>query len=599
MITEGPISLPVNSRTLSRQTKFSVEESSTSPTNALASICQSLFWHVVALFRLTFALCIICLKPAARLCNALIDGFLHRLKSRLNQLPHWAKLLGTSLKLRIRARLPCLSKIVYSTLVLPAKLIQAVLHYNEPGRGQHDSHAMLGGGFPQELQIDTVVSIRLAGRPPTRTAHSDYTHDMLSMAHYSTAQAFTDVPTLEERSGPGHGSSNLLESPLSQKLLFDNSDEHQAETTTSEDSHRSEVQPDDQDHSAGLSVASFGLLETGEAMTDDASSDSIDPLEQPQGFPTIIEPLPNSDEPNHKFSREYSTIKRHNSVPVDFETLSVSTDIARAESFSPLQLSLPYTGSNGPIGGIPTFVFKPLYGANESHLESPREFSTRRDDSGPADDETLSISTDRAHAESFSPVQLSLPYINRKEPISGIPGLPSYSTQEGQEADQPPTCPSSATLTPPDDHPTSIQRSYSSSIAEDNKANITEWARISQSESSIRQPEFNNPFQEHDDTDYCASETTSCYDDPFTSATKTSARQRSGGDECDETCISCETCNRRHKRVRGSRIPRRTKTSEYVRRRSSSFASCQSVQTTVSAGTVVRRKLQKRKVKAC
>jgi hypothetical protein len=219
-------------------------------------------------------------------------------------------------------------------------------------------------------------------------------------------------------------------------------------------------------------------------------------------------------------------------------------------------------------------------------------------DSATPDAESSSISSDPAHAESFSPVQLSLPYTIRDEAVAGVQNLPTCPLRGSRKVEQLSRMPFPLAhgLKQQDDRPSTISH-LKSSRAKDPRPDIMKWAQKSRHNSNDSQPAFNDPFQENDDDDCCISETASCCDEPCTRRARLSPLQRSEGDDSHETCISCETCDRRHKRNRHSRIPRRVKPVEHAQRRSSSLTSYHSAQTTASAGTVVKRKVQKRKVR--
>ncbi len=530
LISEGTITVVVSSRNGSVQTSFCVQDPSAPPAHDLASVFRQLFQHAVALVRLTFALCVMSLKPAVSVCCFLSERLLRWLDSILANMPHSAQFLGTFFKSQIRNRWPRLWKLICCTVVLPVHLMQAIIDFDEATRSPPTTLTLRGNGIAWDGQIDNVVTIRLLRPSPLPTAQCDYRWYRADMGQRSIPTASDDIPTLEERSVRSSVSHKVLESsPPSDGFIRDLS---QSKVTPTEESPKPAMKDDDQSQSAAPDMLSYDLCGTSARAREVSYCSSVDPLQVPQECPNdTIRPMHRSDEVNLNHPRQDA----------------------------------------GACGA----------------------------DTIPADVETSSVSSDSAHAESFSPVSLPIPYTNRKDSLACVRILATCSPQEGHDIQQRSLVPFPApgSPTPPGVHRSANLDSNSSSAAKGASTNTTKWARKVQYTSSDLQLACNDPFHPRDDADFCASGTTSCYDEQYTPTPRSSTQQQSEADECNETCISCETCDRRHKRTRGSRIPRRVKTLDQLRRRSSSFASCHSAPSTGSASTVVRRRLQKRKVK--
>ncbi len=250
--------------------------------------------------------------------------------------------------------------------------------------------------------------------------------------------------------------------------------------------------------------------------------------------------------------------------------------------------------NNRPLQG--SKVARYLNSGPHHPFETPEAYSG---DAIPADCSASSVSSDPAHNESFSPEQFPLPSNVRNEPLFGSWAFTNSILQRSQATGLPPPSSPLAPISPEPrfDKPSTVLASLSSSSAQDESHQVTERAQNFQRLSGVQSACGDSPPQ-HDDAGYYPSETASCCDRPFMPMRKRSEQQQSESDECYETCISCETCDRRHNRApRRSKIPRRVKTLEHFRPRSSSFTSYHSAQSSGSANTVVRKKLQKRKVR--
>lgn len=530
--SERMIQQAVSRRHGSLQTTLCIQDPPASAAHDSASIFQQLFRHVSALVRLTFALCIIAMQPAARLCRSLHKSLFGWLDTQWDQAPHCAQRLGTSLKFQIRIRWPRVTKIIDRTLIFPARLIEAVIEFPQVTRGPHDTNALQESSYPLEAQIDTVVTIRLVRRSPISNFQYENTQDGLNIRQILAAAALDDIPTLEERSVAGCVGNRLLGSSPSPDHAHDTNSRPQSEVVPGEHSPMQEIKANVGCQISVPTSASPGISETSAPMQNNAYHSSINPLEPPQKFlKGAIRPTYNMDE---------AIINLHRNGPRIRSVDTVSADAA-----------------------------------------------------------TSSVSSDPAHDESFSPEQLPFPYTKRDEPPAGVRARSTCSSRAGQRAGQPSPMPSLASDTskPQFDRRPSLEESQSSDMAQDTSPNLTKWARRSWHNSTDSTSACNYRFHETDDVDYCASETTSSYEESCKPTTGASRPRRSEAGQCTETCTSCETCDRRHNRARHSRIPRRTKALEHFHPRSASFTSCYSAQSMGSAGTVVRRESPKRKIR--
>lgn len=532
----------VNPRNGSLWRDFCLQEPSASPTVDLASTSRQIFRHVVALVRLVFVLYIMSLKPAARLCRSLTVSFLRCLVSTTKHVPKGAQLLGSSLQSKIRGRWPGVWRLMDRIIILPLQLMQAIVDFPEANRHPTEADALQWDNFNYDIQMETVVTARLGRRPSTPTARHEYEQNQPSLLQISAPIALDDIPTLEERSVPSLVGNLMLESSPFSNCSHETGDRSQSKITPIHGSPTPEAKANDKCCIAGPATTSFELTEPNLPMHKDAYHNSVDPLQPPREFPK-------------------STIKR---VHVCLEQ---NTD-------------------------------SPWIDTRNSHT-----------DVTPARSETSSAASDPTHAESFSPVQFSLPYSNEKQPLTTVRTLSTWSPQTHHGIVQPPPVTSSpAASTPPppnDDHASTASESHSSSLAKHPNLNpsVTKWARRLRQPSSETQPAWTEPF--HPVDDYYVSETASCCGETCSRPTTTKKhcwqqQRASEADDCsNETCISCEACDRRHKRTNHySRIPRRVKTLEAFRGRSSSAGSCHSMAQTVGeVAAVGRRKLQKRKIK--
>jgi hypothetical protein len=547
------------------------------PPSDLSSIVQQLFRLFVALLKRIFELWVFSLKPAAKACVSLNQSFLRRLDRTLNKMPGYTQLIEATLKSQTRVRMPVVWVFVCRTVGLPAQLLRAIIDFKHETSGPAHALPVQGEGSLLELQIDTAVSFRLMRLPLTLNPNFDNTKTPTNITQASVPSSLSDVPTLEDRSVPGYTNDRLLDYSHFSNGVVDTDERSQPEAMAAVASPKLEMTADEQFRGGSPDLASFELHETRAPIAKGTFSGQVEPLEPPQAFPRVaIRPLHNSDRANLDYAPKDPKSKHYGQMPTEAKISSTSSETA------------------------PRVAHRPLRDQDKTNLDyAPGDHESKYSGSVPTQSRNSSATTESAHAESFSPVQLSLPYLNRNEPLSGLHTLSTSLSGNGNDFQQPSQTPSPTEYspTPSTDQPQVSQESLSPATEEDTILTVRKWARQSQSNPPTSKPTFSNPFHETDEADYCASETASCCDDPFTTSTRAARQQRrSETSECNEACISCETCDRRHKRVRGSRIPRRTKTLDQLPQRASSFTGCPSEQMT--GGTVVvRRKLQKRKVK--
>jgi hypothetical protein len=539
LIVEDRVTVAVSSRNGSLQATVSTQDLPDPPASSaadLASISRLLFWHINGLLQVILALCVMsfttAVTPIVRVCRSLKELFFQWFDSTLENVPHPARLLGTFLKSQVRSRWPCLQRVVYRTIVSPAKLVQAITDFQAPIFGLPDPNVMRGSTVSLHDHINDSVAIRLIKRPsiPSADYHSTQSRRRTSQTPAPTVR--DDLHIFDERSVSSYVSDGLREKSSRSERSRNTLDRCQGETTPPEQ----QVKFSDQCHTNESHAARLDLCEIGAGTPKDAEKSSPNPLQPPRQFsenPSRL--LDNFDETTLDHRQEVSGTQNCNSVLADGEVSPISSDFAHAESFSPEQLHFPHTNETKR----PT----------ESAI-----FSTLSSQEGHQGGQLLQ----------------TLPL---------TPAIPE--PHDNQTTASPDTHPASVTrYTPPPDLKSSEHQQ------------TTE--RFQDKFSSLHLA-CDGAFIQNDDTDYYASETTSCCGEPYARTARTSGHQQPEADACDETCFSCETCDRRHKRARRSRIPRTVKTFEHYRPRSSSFTSCYSARTAGSASTVGRKRLQKRK----
>jgi hypothetical protein len=452
----------------------------------------------------------------------------------LDNMQQRARWFRVVLNSQVRTRWPKLWRTMSRIILLPLQIVHAIITCQEATCRPPVETAVETNPIRFDDHFDSVVTIKFMKRYPGSTTEHKYLEKPLSIPPSLPLGHLDDLPTLEGRSTPTSKGNRLLDSRPYSGNPFESTEHFQRGNIAPEDSPQQEMQPFGPCESRGSATPRLPPCDGTARMTEDVQQSSVDQVQSPEAC------------------------------------------------------------SDGNISPIQKSKTAQFCNVGSHHLPATPE--NCKDDAATADCNRSSISSDPAHDESFSPEQFPLPDINRKEPLFGSWTITNSSSQRGHEVELP--SPSSTSPEPRLDRPSTVLGSVSSSSAQGETQLVTERPQNFQRLSGVQSACGGSPLQ-HDDTEYCPSETTSCCERPYMPTRRISGQQRFEADECYETCISCQTCDRRHNRApRSSKIPRRVKTFEHSHRRSSSFTSYHSAQSAGSASTVVKRKLQKRKVKA-
>jgi hypothetical protein len=283
----------------------------------------------------------------------------------------------------------------------------------------------------------------------------------------------------------------------------------------------------------------------------------------------------------------------HNSIVSELSNkgFSIATRVR-----SPWRIELPQSSARGTSKTTSGPAGSPVQSDHQAHQKDSC-VRTRESEMVPPSARKSSLSSDILHAESFSPERLIPSFHFSEEGLTQLKSLLASSPQTNNleysptavcpdplHGEQSPDVDAYYTDKPPQTAPVRTERPHS---------------------TQHRPPALRSPLpsksSQHYETDYCPSDTTSFNDHPSPTSSGPHHQRNPSEDQYAESCVSCETCDRRHQRAcRSSRIPRRVKTFEHCRPRTGSLGSCYSGKSAASVGTggtVVRRKLGKRKVK--
>jgi hypothetical protein len=570
------------------------------------------------------------LNPVIRLCCYWFESFLRLLDNILDSVPRWALLLGRSLKSNIRSRWPIIWKLIDRTIVLPIQVMQAITDFQEDIQHPHNQNRIEGSSINLEGQIDNVVTIRLRRRSSPSVIRYEYAENTLGMRYMSAPITLDDVPRLGGHSIPthdnvprlgGHSIPNHDNVPRSGGHSIRTLDSvprlggHSIPTLdnvprsggqsipTLDDVPRSGGQSiptlDDVPRSWGHSIPTLDdVPRLGGHSVPTSSNDRLHESLVSSNDHDDSSTAPERAAPPRRYSTKHEIMDGNQFQKAGSDATSFKVDKPQ----TPMQNDDFHNslGSHQPFEESPYQVPTQVHSPEETkfgHL--CEDHGAEHTNAGTADAETPFISSDPTSDESFSPVALPIPPTYSQRCLASLPAHFKCSPQEQQRGEQFSSTPlATDTPTPANDHSSTMP----GGITQGSDPNSTKWSPESQNNPSDIHPAWTNSFHAHPSRNSIASETTSSSDGSYPLPPRRSTQRLSEGDECTQTCISCEVCDRRHKRTHQSRIPRRVITPDHCDARSNSVTSCYSGKSMGSArtgtmGTIKRKKGPKRKVK--
>lgn len=544
------ITITVRSRNGGLQTTFCIEEPDAASVHELASICRQLFGHVAAVVRLILTLWVVPLKSTVAICRSLGKSFLGWLEGVLYNAPHQAQLLGNSVNSYISHRWPRLWGFMSRNTAPLFKVMQALMDYRNTMRKPTNTPAVRGSRDSMEDHYEDVILVRLKRRPSIPSPQIACTQNRRHWTQTLTSSALEDLPSLEELSMPDSMPIAALGSSSLAAQLHDANNHHQIETVPPERPSEHDASTSTICQRAEPSVAVFELSENSSPMINGTEESSIRNIAPPQGFPVpSIKSIQNPGDANLARSLDGTTAYNPDiTIPLG-STSPVSSDPAGDETLSPVQLPLSHVSGNETqtrVSGESTNLWREGY---ENQRPPLRPITVRSISNPPINDRSTFPSSQ------YSPSTI----------------LRSWSSR-------------STTLS-----------SCSPSLAKDASMKVTQTQQQSKRNSLDFHPGRSSTCYPNNEADYRGTRAASSCGEPHTSTRMLSRNQFAEADECRETCVSCATCDRRHKRIhRSSKIPRRIKTFEQFRARSRSRSRSRSP---VSPRTIgpVGKKLQKKK----
>lgn len=614
LFLERTITVAVDPRNSTVQTTLRTQDL---PRPEPESMSRQLLRYISILTRLALILLLLPSKPVVRLCRTLKGWCLCWLKCALASVPHYIRSLDLSWRTQVRTRCPILCRAIDRIIQLPGQIMQAIMNLQEATRRDPRHEKIENNHISLNTSINGVVTIELVERYSMSIAGYEFREGRFGISQSLPWGDPDDVPTLETPRMPQSIGENML-SPSSYRLQHtrDNScsSSHPQHTIGSgSSSHRL---PDAGDNS-NIFLRQQGTGDntpTSYRRHDDGDNNPSSYREEtdnihstpyrPQDFggcyqqrDSLLEDLPmeNLNAINNSPGPSFSTPQ-----PISCEGGAPTIRAVSSERHDQVK----------PADDFPNGTIRPISKPYRAQLHphstaySPEPSETYNDYSGPPDAEISSDFSPFGRDESFSPEQFPFPDVDQEDSLLGLWTRPTSSLQEEREAERtstPAPIPVPANTKAKARRPSGSPGSLSHSSAQDTIRIARKRSQSLEGVATDVHFPYEDAFPPQVYPDYCPSETRSCCDEePYVprSRIKRHHQSETETETCAEPCISCETCDRRHRRVaRRSRIPRRTKPQEGFRPRSSSFNSYHPAQSTVPATTVVRKKLLKRQVK--
>jgi hypothetical protein len=528
LISNHGITLVISSRHEGPRTTTALPELPAPQVPAFGTTCRELFHHLAALARTIFTLYVLPLVLLIRACLSLNKILLQSPRNTLLDLPNWGRGLRSFVNSQICSRSFTPEEFIDLVIFFPIRVTHAILEFLEAKTRFLITSTSPGSVASSGKYVGDSIAIRLIECSYLPSVEYDNVQHECRIPQTLDSATLDDIPSLEQHYIASPASNSLEQYPSAYMNRFRDSPGYPIDALPTINLPALTDQAKDEVQVTGLNERALEGRELGGPIIIDSDQSSTDLLQSPQ-------------EP-------------------------------------------------------PKSTTWPVHSSKESRLDRSEERRRQGHPGAPARrSHASSITSDPAKAESFSPIQFT-PRTSRIYSWEGMRYLSSYSTGS-RDADQPPSlapdAPDASTSehdrssNPADSGPSTPGRNFSH--------HSINHARSSEKSSVDIQSPYKeiNPLKE--DSGWYLNETKSHKDEPTLVNLRSTRQQEPEADELSDTCVSCETCNRRHRRTCPSKIPRKVKKVEPFRPRSSSFGGYHSTPSAASASTALRNKLRKRK----
>lgn len=342
-ISDHDIALIISSRHERPQTITAAMRELPAPqVPAFGTTCRELIQLLAALVRTIFTLCVLPLVLFISACLSLSKILLQYLRGPLLDLSNWNRGLRNFVKSQICSRSFNPEEIIDLVIFSPIRITHAVLEFLEAKTRSLITSPSPRSAASSGIYVEDALAIKLLGPAYLPLLQPEYVQHNSYIPQTPTLATLDDIPTLEQHSIAGPAGKAFDQCRSASLNRFGDTHGCQIDALPSRNLPAQTDQVKDEVQIAGRNETGLERRELGAPMAVDSNQSSTDLLQSFPEYPKRATWPVHSSKGNRLERSQERRWQSHPGAPARRSNASsITSDPAKAESFSPIQFTLP------------------------------------------------------------------------------------------------------------------------------------------------------------------------------------------------------------------------------------------------------------------